>query len=713
MSTAAEDITAEDITAVAEENRRRREALDPDYDPARGIGCHGDRSPLRISDEAAPIRVPERFCETPLAERIRQAGTLERCREHFSLSEQEFAALYRYFLQRRAFYDPEFWFESAITIQVKRADDPEGGAEEGDAEDWSAAVPDPDQVPSVFQPFILRRPQRDFLRVLLDDFFAGRPVRWNLVKARQWGGSTLVQLLMMWVQQVRRIGWNIAIVADVKGQALHIRGMYDTARRFYPEDAFGAVTFKPYQGMTSVKKVPEREAILGVASTKNPDAIRSYTYHMLHLSEVGLWKSTTVHNAEDLAQALEGGLVSGSETFCIRESTAKGVGNYFHREYESAEKGESAYSNFFVGWQEIADYQMEVPEGQIGAFVRSWSDHEWELWDSGATIQGIRWYRWKKSTLPDRSADWRMKAEYPTTAKEAFQSTGRRVFSPSYVRSARRTCRPASERGRITAIGRTGEGALEDLQFEPHDQGDIRIWRCPGSDFGGLIDTDRFRVRNRYCAFMDIGARYEGGDWHVVTILDRAPMLPILDSPPEVAAEYRGHMDQDLAAWYAVQLCAWYEYALLAIEKNSLRRTADEGVEPDASHHMTVLDKIRDVYERWLYYTTSPDSTDEEPHRKFGFHTNKETKPMIIDTLNAALRDGAYVERAVGACDEMDYYEVKDNARLGAKQGKHDDRVISRAGAVWLALEHMDPPKLIEKRPKRRRKKAAGMAHFG
>jgi hypothetical protein len=702
--------TADELEDLARENERRLEALDPPYDPARGIGCYGDRGELRVSESAAPIRVPEPFLDTPLAERIREAGSLERCRDAYSLSEPEYRQLVRYFLQQRAFYDPEFWFESAITIQVKRADDEEGDADSRN-EDWSAAAADPEETPSIFQPFVLRKPQRDFLASLLDDFFAGEPVRWNLVKARQWGGSTLVQLLMMWVQQIRRLGWNISIVADVKGQALHIRGMYDTARRFYP-DAFGDITFTAYQGMSNVKRVPEREAILGVASTKNPDAVRSYTYHMLHLSEVGLWKSTPAHNAEDLAQALEGGLVGGSETMCIRESTAKGVGNYFHREFEAAEKGGSAYDNFFVGWQEIDEYTKDVPDSEFGAFVRSWSSYERWLWDQGATVEGIKWYRWKKSTLPDRSADWRMKAEYPTTAEEAFQSTGRRVFRPSYVQNARATTRTPKQKGRMHALGPTGDRALEDLEFVPEDHGDIKVWREPGDDFGGLLDLVDHRVRNRYCAFMDVGARYEGGDWHVVTILDRAPMLPILDSPPEVAAVYRGHMDQDLAAWYAVQLCAWYENALLAIEKNSLRRRADDGVEPDANHHMTVLDEIREVYERWLFYTTDPEAAEDEPHRKFGFHTNTQTKPMIIDALNAAIRDGTYVERATGACDEMDYYEIKDDGRMGAKEGKHDDRVISRAGAVWLALRHMRPPKLIERAKGSSRGRKAGMAVF-
>jgi len=693
--TAPEEVPAERIERMVAENEERWTRWTAEYDPARGIGCYGSREPLRMSDEAEPIQVPEPFHETELVEKIRTAGTFERCQDAYNLTGAELAALYREFLQARAFYDAEFWFEAACTIQVKRGDQEED-RESGDLRtgDWGAAVSYEEDEQDVFQPFVLRPPQRRFLKVLLEDFFAGQPVRWNLVKARQWGGSTLVQLFMAWVQQLRRRGWNVAIVADTQGQSLHIRGMYDTLRRFYPPQ-FGTITFDPYQGMSRVKRIPEREATLGVASTRNPDAVRSYTYHMLHLSEVGFWKSTAHQNAEDLAQSLEGGLVDGSYTLCVRESTAKGVGNYFHRECLSAERGDSPYSNFFVGWHEIEDYTMDVPQDEVTDFVRSWDEYEWWLWQQGATIEGIRWYRYRKGNMPSHSAEWRMKAEYPTTASEAFQSTGRRVFSPNYVENARTTCKPAPERGRMQALGRKGENALEDLSFEPHDQGDIKVWRRPGDDYGGLLDLVRYRVRGRYCAFMDIGARWKGGDYHVVTVIDRAPML--WGAEPEVVAQYRGHMDQDLAAWYAVQLCAWYDGALLAIEKNSLNRKRDDTIEPDSEHSLTVLDQIREVYERNLFHTVERDKKKDETYRKFGFHTSRESKSMIMDALNAALRDEAYVERSDLACDEMDYYEVKDNGRLGAKEGQHDDLVISRAGAVWLGLQHMDPPKKIER----------------
>jgi hypothetical protein len=69
---------------------------------------------------------------------------------------------------------------------------------------------------------------------------------------------------------------------------------------------------------------------------------------------------------------------------------------------------------------------------------------------------------------------------------------------------------------------------------------------------------------------------------------------------------------------------------------------------------------------------------------------------MIIDQLNAAMRDDLYIERDQRACDEFDSYEIKPDGSYGAVEGSHDDLVISRAGVIWMGLKYMDPPYLIK-----------------
>ncbi|MBR5241403.1 MAG: hypothetical protein IKW05_05650, partial [Muribaculaceae bacterium] len=49
-------------------------------------------------------------------------------------------------------------------------------------------------------PFKLNRPQRRLLAEMEEMRIKGKPIRIILLKARQWGGSTLVQIYMAWIQ---------------------------------------------------------------------------------------------------------------------------------------------------------------------------------------------------------------------------------------------------------------------------------------------------------------------------------------------------------------------------------------------------------------------------------------------------------------------------------------------------------------------------------
>lgn len=68
-------------------------------------------------------------------------------------------------------------------------------------------------------PFRLNAAQRRVARIMEGQRRAGKPVRIIMLKARQWGGSTLVQAYMAWHQLVRAKGRNALICAHVKDAA--------------------------------------------------------------------------------------------------------------------------------------------------------------------------------------------------------------------------------------------------------------------------------------------------------------------------------------------------------------------------------------------------------------------------------------------------------------------------------------------------------------
>jgi glutaredoxin-related protein len=280
----------------------RWEELRSEYNPTFGIGSPIPRFKIALSDYLE-VMIPHEMAELPSIKYIMECGTLEASAVQLGIDAKE--ALDE-FTRIRCKYDFEFWAASCVEIKTK---------EKG------------------VQKFILNRPQRKLLKEMEQMRLAGIPIRIILLKSRQWGGSTVVQLYIAWIQLFHRTSWNAMVIAATKDQALHIRGMYQGMAAGHPTgiiENMERVTLSPYIGTQNIRKIDGRDNIIGVGSVAEPDSIRSFTTHMLHLSEVGSWASTAKVNAESLVATLEGGLVTAPYTLLVKESTAKGVGSYFH-----------------------------------------------------------------------------------------------------------------------------------------------------------------------------------------------------------------------------------------------------------------------------------------------------------------------------------------------------------------------------------------------
>lgn len=651
------------VPKITKENKRRLSVFRAPYDQVTGTGSLVPRK--RLVYEGAEGIVDLMLPVTMFADEI--IIGLEKTKSIASLldlskqdvTQETLQAVEKHIIDLRLDHDFEFWSIVCATIQDKFTKQP--------------------------IPFKLNRPQRRLLAALEKMRVAGVPIRLIILKARQWGGSTLIQMYMAWIQLRLRTSWHSAIIADVNDQAKNIRNMYQRLGKLYPEEA-GEITWRPYAGSVNNRIIHQRECIIGIGSAQKPESLRSFDFAMLHLSEVGLWKDTAMKSAADLAQTLQATVPDVADTLVVLESTAKGIGNYFHRQWLNAEKGLSAYEKFFVPWFEIEMYQKEVPCYE--SFIKTWGEYEWFLWDIGATIEGVYWYVTTKTGYD--YDDWRMKSEYPSTAIEAFQSSGQRVFPPAYVEKARKACVDPILIGDVFPSAK-GEESLKNPRIEKNDKGLLHVWSLPDRSI---------TVKNRYCIFVDIGGRSEGSDYSVIKVFDRYWMID--GGIPEVAAVWHGHIDQDLLAWKAAQIGKIYSNALLAVESNSLDKRKSDG-----DHFLTVLDEISGSYDN-LYAREDHSKIQGDMPKKYGFHMNTATKPMVINFLNAALRDSMYAEKDERATYEMDGYEIKPNGSYGAIDGMHDDHVIVSAGGSWLCYNMPLPIEITEefkskRRPKRKK----------
>ena len=90
------------------------------------------------------------------------------------------------------------------------------------------------------------------------------------------------------------------------------------------------------------------------------------------------------------------------------------------------------------------------------------------------------------------------------------------------------------------------------------------------------------------------------------------------------------------------------------------------------------------------------DIIDGKPKR-YGFHTNISTKPMIISTLVKAIRDNLYTERDERCLNEYLNYEKKQNGAYGAITGEHDDLLMTRAIGLHICFFEMGVPKIVQR----------------
>lgn len=151
-----------------------------------------------------------------------------------------------------------------------------------------------------------------------------------------------------------------------------------------------------------------------------------------HNSEVAFWP-----NAEDHAKGVLNAVSDEPGTEIILESTANGIGNYFHGMWQAAISGKSEYQAIFVPWY----WQEEYTASDADFHLTDEEEFLMSLYaEDGLTHRNLAWRRLKISASRDYEAGLEaFKQEYPFTSTEAFLNPIQNVFINSrYVSLARK-----------------------------------------------------------------------------------------------------------------------------------------------------------------------------------------------------------------------------------------------------------------------------------
>lgn len=507
------------------------------------------------------------------------------------------------------------------------------------------------------------KPQKALIDYVLWCIQQGVPVRVIILKARQMGLSTAVEAIIYWWTSTHK-NINSVIIGHEEASA---KNLYMMFRRYYDNSN---VLFKPtikYNTRTDLSferydndgKQIGLASVIKTATAKNTAAGRSDTIQLLHASEVGEWE-----NGEDLVGSIMQTVPMLPNTMIFLESTAKGRGNYFHKEWRAAERGENNFVPFFFPWWLIDEYTIDGEDiGPLSEYEQflvatmklgydTWHGEHYSIED--ADIPGkIRFYRAKAKEFA--SDPVQMYQEYPTTSHEAFIASGANVFDQLALEALEREADDMADINRYKIdIGDSYEDYyISPVPYDkavPENNGPLAIWQdpIPGHEYviGG-----------------DVAEGLATGDYSVAEVVDTQTM--------ETVARWRGHIDPDRFGEILAALGTHYNYALIGVEVNN--------------HGLTTVQKLRDIFYTNLYKRESGYDEDfEEPTSHLGWKTDARSKRQAIDTLIIIIREGINKDKDPIFIDEAFAFVRDERGRTNAEEGEHDDTIMAKAIAFQL-----------------------------
>ena len=682
------------INEILEENERRLKVLRSDFDPITGENAPGERRHLCIQDFPIPVQnVPVQMFDDGLVRKLHECGSIQHylettddfddCEELPTIDDIRMALFRIRFAE-----DFAFWAYYEIRIEDK-----ESGR---------------------MVPFKLNTPQIIVLNVCEELRRAGEPINLIICKARQWGGSTFCIFYQMWIGLYCTVKHSFAVCAQTKSVAGNITKMLMRAMETYDAWSLGLAEQEKLEivrdmnsGEYCIKDSKGNQvsrSTIRIGSVEKPDALRGYSGEGAHFSETGVWKDTPEKRPADLIRSIAGGILMQANAMQVIESTPKGAGNFFHREYMRAKNGKSAYKAVFISWMQIPHDTKPIKEKKdFVIWLLTHKDQEttngewldtgryyWGLWEQGATLEGINWYRHQRKTVDDH-AD--MASEAPCNDVEAFKFSGTTVFNEQDIVKLKENCKKPKYRGDLIANGVKGVESFQNIRFIDNEYGQLKIWAKPD------LST---KVLHRYLVAVDVGGRSKKADWSVIRVFDRMPMM--FGGKPILVAEQRYHTDHDLLAFDAARIARWYGDALLVIESNTLE-TRDQERDVDGNMTEYILDTIADLYDNLYARKASAEQIREGIPTRWGFHTNTSTKPMIIHNLVSCIRDQMWIEQDEYCCTELALYQKNEKGQYGAPpgEGMHDDVVMCTAIALWVCFCDMEMPVIPKKETKVKR----------
>ena len=492
--------------------------------------------------------------------------------------------------------------------------------------------------------FELWEPQRRLHRVLEDLKKKGLLQRVIALKARQEGISTYTEGRIFHKAHFTENTKNIIISHD-KDSGKSIFSMcklfYDCLpKQLRPMTRYSSkkeLVFENPEAKSRYKN-PGLRSSIEVLTAGKKGAARSLTIHNLHCSEVSSWAF-----AQDVIPGLLPTVPKNDDSIVVYESTAKGVGNFFHEEWLAAVEGTSNFTSFFLAWFDLPEYTRKfIDDKQRTTFAEKLNEEERELLQTfGLTLEQLYW---RRITIADLRGDVELfRQEYPSTPDEAFLVSGVPIFDRAKLRMMSLKCTDPKFQGDITERG-----------LVPNEDGALKIWKKP-------------EPTGIYSLGVDVADGGEGGDYSCIEVWKKLPAPYIA----EQVAEWHGHLDPYNFGHIVSRIGRLYNEGLVAIEVNA--------------HGLATQQEVQRTY--WnLYQQEHLDRYKNTMQNKIGWDTTVRTKKLLISFATHCISDMTIVVHSNAFVRECMTFIRDEQGSAAASGTGHDDRVM--AGMIGLFVMH-------------------------
>lgn len=500
---------------------------------------------------------------------------------------------------------------------------------------------------------VINYAQVDFIKKAERQLATRGQIRICVLKARQIGISTIIEAIAF-VLSMAFDNFSTKIVSHESESAGHILAM---TRRYWDGYLFRDFHKEKYGGMKHLAWTSGSK--IDISTAKNEGAGRSTTIQLLHASEVAFWPKPEV---------LMSGLAQSIPTFGLTaiflESTANGVGNYFHKQCTGAMKGDSEFEFAFYPWYKHPEYTAafvpeEVREQYANLLVLTEEEqrlrHQFGINDSR-----LMWRRWCIQNKCQGDVEM-FHQEYPTTPHEAFLSTGLNVFPLDGLLDHYQPRK--GKRGVLRRVG-------NDVKFFEDHNGPLTIFAEPSPD-------------------TDWGIYIAGGDPTHTTVGDYACIQVLNRRTMEQVAVYRRKIDPINFGKDMQLVGTYYNAAMLVPEK-------------EGPGYATVGCIVGDNYPLvYISQNVAKAQGKITGNDIYGWSTNNSTKHLAVQHLKKAVTDpvvsigeqsyGLIIHDSVTLLEMRDYVTTDTGGSYENNDGsEYDDGVM--ALAIATTVHELEPP---------------------